>query len=299
MNLGRVVRCVIAGALLVASAEAQTPDNLGKLQRKFEDLFRGRQLLLHVPYASKSLRFDQDGQCMSGCDRGGWAADGTLQVEHFRLHNDEIQISGRRLTVYYDSKNERIWIPTDKFDLWVALTSGVNEESVNQVLAAVFRRAGELVPNGPPPQSQPIDLECKKDPSAGPGSDQQVCRSKGSEDPWVERSKLQVPVTIGVDSDGQKIYVVSKATKPPRATFTPDPEYSERDRKKRLQGETRFAVLVDSHGRVQSLRELSADSPGFAVDSAAALAQWIFDPATINGNPVSVLIDVQTNFRLY
>lgn len=91
----------------------------------------------------------------------------------------------------------------------------------------------------------------------------------------------------------------SSGRKPPRAVYTPDPEYSISARKRKIQGIVVVSLTVDSAGQPRDLRvERKLDRE---LDEAAieAVQQWRFEPATQDGRPVEVKVNVEVAFRLY
>jgi TonB family protein len=86
---------------------------------------------------------------------------------------------------------------------------------------------------------------------------------------------------------------------PPSALYAPDPDYSDAARKAKYQGSVILWLVVGTDGRPHNLR--IARSLGMGLDEKAldAVRQWSFRPATLNGQPVAVEINVEVSFRLY
>ncbi len=81
----------------------------------------------------------------------------------------------------------------------------------------------------------------------------------------------------------------------PKALQTPDPQYPKGEREPRSPEVIYLIVGVD--GKPRDLRV--AHSLGKAFDSRAleAVRRWVFKPATCNGDPVPVPVNVELNFR--
>ena len=64
-----------------------------------------------------------------------------------------------------------------------------------------------------------------------------------------------------------------------------------------LQGDITVDALIDATGRVTTMKPLSGPVP---LQEAAmdALRQWIYEPARLNGQPVSTHMAVTVKFRL-
>ena len=98
---------------------------------------------------------------------------------------------------------------------------------------------------------------------------------------------------------GGGVFRVGGGVSAPRAVFTPDPEYSEEARKAKYQGTCVLWLIVGQDGRPREIK--IARSLGMGLDEKAieAVRNWKFEPAMKDGQPVSVQINVEVNFRLY
>lgn len=85
----------------------------------------------------------------------------------------------------------------------------------------------------------------------------------------------------------------------PRATYDPEPEYSEEARKIKLQGVVVLSLVIDPQGQPRTVRV--ARSLGMGLDEKAieAVKKWRFTPGTKDGMPVAMQVNVEVNFRLY
>jgi TonB family protein len=92
---------------------------------------------------------------------------------------------------------------------------------------------------------------------------------------------------------------VAKRVDPPRVDFTPDPEYSEAARAAKNQGVAVLGVTVDKGGRVADLWVVRRLGLGLDQKALQAVRQWKFTPASKDGVPVAVQINVEVQFRLY
>ena len=85
----------------------------------------------------------------------------------------------------------------------------------------------------------------------------------------------------------------------PRAIYDPDPDYSEAARKAKYQGSVVLWLVVGTDGLPHNLRVQRSLGMGLGEKAIAAVSTWRFQPATLNGKPVAVEINVQVSFRLY
>jgi TonB family protein len=125
-----------------------------------------------------------------------------------------------------------------------------------------------------------------------------LVRRKGTLE-WMLSSKLSEPVAVGVLDGDHKIYVATKAIKPPKVKHTQSPDYPEIERKSGTEGQATLHVVVDDQGMVRLPTVDSSPGPEFAKAAIEAVKTWTFEPAKLNGQPVAVLIKVEIQFRLF
>jgi protein TonB len=85
----------------------------------------------------------------------------------------------------------------------------------------------------------------------------------------------------------------------PKAIYQPDPEYSEEARKAKYQGVVLLWLIVDQNGNPKNIKVERPLGMGLDQKAIEAVQKWKFEPATKNGTPVAVQINVEVNFRLY
>jgi protein TonB len=85
----------------------------------------------------------------------------------------------------------------------------------------------------------------------------------------------------------------------PVPIYDPDPDYSDAARRAKYQGSVILWLVVGPDGRPRDLRVQRSLGMGLDEKALAAVSQWKFQPATLNGQPVAVQINVEVNFRLY
>jgi TonB family protein len=97
---------------------------------------------------------------------------------------------------------------------------------------------------------------------------------------------------------GGGIFRVGGGVSAPTIIHRVEPQYSEEARRARYQGMVVLEAIVRKDGTVQIVRVVR--SLGFGLDESAAkaLQQWRFRPAMMNGEPVSVTLNIEVNFNL-
>ena len=86
---------------------------------------------------------------------------------------------------------------------------------------------------------------------------------------------------------------------PPQATYTPDPDYPEKARKKHQRGTVLLDLLVGADGLTRAARVTQGINQELDGAALRAVKKWKFTPAFRDGKPVAARIDVEVSFRLY
>ncbi len=85
---------------------------------------------------------------------------------------------------------------------------------------------------------------------------------------------------------------------PPKRTFAPRPNYTEEARRARVQGVVILQAVVDDVGNVGYVKVLKGLPEGLTESAVQVVEQWRYEPATLNGEPVPVYINLTVNFSL-
>jgi protein TonB len=83
--------------------------------------------------------------------------------------------------------------------------------------------------------------------------------------------------------------------KAPRQTYSVDPEYPELARQVHIHGTVVVEATIDERGNVVNATALSGH-PMLIPAALKAVLQWKYEPSSLNGQPVSVLLKVFVNF---
>jgi TonB family protein len=85
----------------------------------------------------------------------------------------------------------------------------------------------------------------------------------------------------------------------PRATYTPEPEFSEEARKAKYGGTAVLNIMVDKDGNVSRISVLRALGMGLDAEAMNRVRTWRFSPAMRGNEPVAVQMNVEVSFNLY
>jgi protein TonB len=147
----------------------------------------------------------------------------------------------------------------------------------------------------------PVEVARATDPE--PSSD--VARVPGTEGfddgPGNGRGTGDKPGGTGVDE-----VVLPKApmrvggnVKAPVAISRSAPRYPEVARKARIEGTVLVEATIDQAGNVVDARVLNDIGMGCGQAALDAIRGWRYEPATLNGRPVSVYLEVSVSFQLH
>jgi protein TonB len=101
------------------------------------------------------------------------------------------------------------------------------------------------------------------------------------------------------EKTSEPVYAVGNGVTAPKAVYMTDPEYSQKARKKKINGTVVVAMIVTPEGRVRDVKVAKSLDEGLDKQALAAVRTWRFEPATKDGKPVAVHMNVEVDFRLY
>lgn len=90
---------------------------------------------------------------------------------------------------------------------------------------------------------------------------------------------------------------ITNGIKPPKAISAPDPKYPELPADAEPRGTVVMLVGISSKGRVEAVRVLRSDEPGFEKSAVATVKKWRFKPAQKDGHALPVQVTVEMKFQ--
>jgi TonB family protein len=103
----------------------------------------------------------------------------------------------------------------------------------------------------------------------------------------------------GGGTDYNKIFSGRDVTSKARVLSKPEPQYTEEARKNQITGTVVLRAVFSSGGQVTQIRAISGLPNGLTERAIAAARQIRFVPATKDGRPVSMWMQLEYNFNLY
>jgi TonB family protein len=110
----------------------------------------------------------------------------------------------------------------------------------------------------------------------------------------VRVAPLLVAIAIGNGALAQQ----PRNTQPPRQIIRVDPAYTDAARRARVEGTVTLSVAIEADGTVADVRVVRPLHPELDEAAMAAVRQWRYEPATVNGKPVRVTATISLGFAL-
>jgi len=85
----------------------------------------------------------------------------------------------------------------------------------------------------------------------------------------------------------------------PREIYAPDPEYSEKARKKKINGTVVLSLTVGTDGLAHDIQVDKKLGYGLDEKAVEAMQKWKFQPEIKDGQPIETSIKVEMSFHLY
>ncbi len=286
---------LVCGVVLFSAGGlfAQAPPNIAAAQTKLRELLQGKVLTFRVPYQPNKLAYDTAGKVIGSPTRGNWAMDSAMVANIVKLEPSRLEIEGIRVVQFYvDGQVKAVPAPEDDFRIDIALDPADPIGNAGRVLKILLQPASEPQSSTPPPDPKDFqNSRLERDP--GPPVRYRV---KGTAD-WKQPAEMDEPIEIGQLEDGERVYTVSRVLTPPKGLKSPDPFYSDIDKKAGREGTILLKTVIDQHGVFHTLSLVKNES-GLQLTALGTLRQWRFQPCTINKQPVACEVDMNINLRL-
>jgi TonB family protein len=243
--------------------------------------YKNQVLALRSPFTARDQKFDSAGQPLNA-PTGSWLLYGGIFVEKLNLSSDTLRLEGHRAAYYIDKKNGKLihTIYDKARRIEVHLDQPLNSlDDAQTVLNRVFFLDGEA--------AEHVKPEFRRADDNTP-EDQIFHISKHA----FRRPDDNAP-EAATDRDKEGIVL------PPRPTYTPEPEYSLQARNAKYQGTVVLNIVIDRAGKISRIRLERPLGMGLDENAMEGVKRWRFNPATRNGQPVAVEMNIEVSFNLY
>ncbi len=157
----------------------------------------------------------------------------------------------------------------------------------------------------PPPRREQIpERKTKKIPIPDPTPDEPEPLIEDIELPEVDLPPVDatvfgIPDAPEVDTFGPgQVLQVGGGVLAPEKLVAPQPKYTEEARQARIQGIVILQAIIDAEGKVAEVKVLKGLTLGLTESALETVKTWRYKPATLNGKPVPVYMNLLINFSL-
>jgi len=285
-HLRQRVLCLVVFLFTIHLSPAWADD----LEKQLKSDYQGKILTLRHFYTGTKLRFRADGSLQGDARVGPWTVDGRVLVTDIRVRNSRLNITGRRLYLFYDAQTKEFRDSLAAIEAQHNATSG----DVEKVL-----------------QKQIVQIEIEL-PSTDPGSaktsatmktiflasgESMVAVVSPAWRTYFEKQEGR-PSSIPDRLDGVYTAKSGSEASPPRLTHSPEPEYSEAARQTRAEGIVLLNLIVEADGSARDIQIVTPLGLGLDEEAVVAVSKWKFAPAQKESVPVPVSVNVEVNFHL-
>jgi TonB family protein len=256
-----------AGLLLFALCLFQIAAARGdSVKDALEQKYKKQVLAVRVPLTGRTQKFDSSGQPVKVPNKGQWVTYGGIYIEKMDVSRDTLRLEGPRVAVTGQNKDGKpVFMKLEKslkFELHLDQPLQSMEDAQAMLGRVFYLDLSEA--------AEHIKPEIRRYDSVAKGPIHQV------------------------DKDG-----VKDGVKAPKATYTPEPEFSEEARRAKFQGVVYLSIIVDETGNVSRVRLERPLGRGLDDNAMQGVKTWRFNPARLEGQPVAVEMKIEVAFNLY
>ncbi|HET6844505.1 MAG TPA: energy transducer TonB [Candidatus Angelobacter sp.] len=250
-----------------------TPAFASELEKTLKSQYGKHVLGLRSPIQGTHLKFDSTGKLVAPLPPGRWLAYGGIRVEKISLRPDKLHLEGPWVGFATDKQGKPLLVPLGKpIKIEIRLDSPANSaDDVRALLERVFFPDDNDI--------QHVLPEFRRDDFVDTESIHKFRIT--SETIHNFNTKKEAGVTAPVPVD------------------TPEPEFSSEARHNKYQGSVVLEVVVDKSGTVSRIRIVRALGMGLDLQAVEKVETWRFQPASRNGQPVAVTLNIEVSFNLY
>jgi TonB family protein len=224
--------------------------------------YKNHILALRSPFTAGDQKFDSAGHSLTAAPTSGWLMYGGIYVEKLNLSSDTLHLDGPRVGVTDEKKKGKPVLVRFSKSIRVEIHLDHSLKSLDDA-EALMGRVFFLGPDA------------------------------------AEHAKPEFRRADDTTSDDQIYSYLERGITAPKATFTPEPDFSEEARREKFQGNVILSVVVDKRGNVARIRLEKATGHGLDEHAMEAIKGWRFTPGTRNGEAVAVREPMEVEFNYY
>jgi TonB family protein len=290
----RIRRLAVCLMLLLSFAVPARSDRR-QLEDALKPVFQNKVVFLRGFYSNAKLRFDRNGDLVSNAATGFWTVNSTILISDLRIdrHNLLTLKAKRVINVFDDATGKFVNLTSDK-----SVQIEIELDPAWQDAAPVLALLGKVIPSsfGELSATVPAYWQCWL--SGHPTRDKENGNWQCSL-PNVEPHKAGEAEAAKTEACVSRALKVGGSVKPPRVLSKADPTFTDAARFLHLQGITVLRIIVDEHGEPRVTEIVRPLGAGLDDQAVECVRHWRFAPATRDGEPVPVEVNVEVSYHLY
>jgi TonB family protein len=276
----------VAGFLFLAGSAAALGADVQPNGQAIAERLIGKQLFLRGFWGDDNLKFDAQGQIQSSTETVPFTESG-IDVRSVRVSGDSLVIEGQRMALEFMPNDEirRVPAKTEQDPGAISMKiQGDGSGNFDRALDVVFAKDLATLAPSLPQYWQAYAMQHFLPVNSAP---------KLQKESFVMESATPVTFT----PEEKSAMHVGGEVKPPTLVHTYNPTFTDLANAQKFTGNVKLYLWFDSDGKVSHVSV--AQPAGLGLDEAAiaAVEQYQFQPATLNGNAVTVDLYLNVSFK--
>ncbi len=259
----------------------------GDLESALNKKYNDQILILRRPVHSDLVQFNSAGELVTLAAAASWTVDAAIEIHKLHLTSDKLTLQGDRFLYGFElsGKQLRPYKLKDKTrstaTVEIALSTPLSSmDQADAVIHRVFASNEADLISSAPEVWRPF-LEKQYDKPELADRSQAVADSESEDEKPFKPSKEE-----------------ARKMKPPKPVYTPEPNYSAAARSLNVRGTLVLSIIIDKTGAVRHPKIIRPLGLGLDEQALNTARTWRFEPATFNGEPVTVQMGIEINFDL-
>jgi TonB family protein len=261
-----------------------------------KDKLVGRILVIRNFYTEPLLRYDSSGHIKHHAQTGEWTV-AQFKIEKALITDNGFVLEGKHIAVGYNHKKDSIAfyelapltikvedLPPD------TLTQQKLDELTHQIFV-VLRDEPKSVPD------YWRDLVSGNVVADKDENGHKIYHLKGTPPPK-QSQPGEVASEMMAPAQSAPVYRIGGNVKPPQIIKHREPKYSDLALRLKYEGITVLQCTLTEAGTPEDIRIIRPAGFGLDENAVQAVKDWTFKPATREGRPVRVVVNVEVNYRM-
>jgi TonB family protein len=229
----------------------------------------GKLVTLKKFYQADQLNFDAQGSLLGKAQVGPWTLFSKLRINSAQVRDGALQLEATRLVVRFNAKGEAELLPLARtVKLQIAVPEPTSEKisaAMDHIFLSEHEQFSDFVPDYWRDAIKTME-------AAG-------------------ASTFSSSAALDANADARNI-------RAPRPLHTTEVEYTDAALRESFEGQLQLLANIGKDGHVESVGVLHPAGLGLDDEAVSEVRKWIFKPATRDGKPVPVPLQVELGFKL-